>query len=74
MPVEPLTFEQQLWLAVVDKAVLATVLVGVGLFANRTLEAFKAKEALRAKMAETTLQRLSQQVSAYAEVREAVLE
>ncbi|MDQ6771219.1 MAG: hypothetical protein M3Z54_14680 [Gemmatimonadota bacterium] len=53
-----LTFQQQLWLAVVDKAVLATMLVGVGLVANRLLESHKARETLRATLAGERLPRI----------------
>jgi hypothetical protein len=56
--VTDLTFQQQLWLAVVDKAVLATVLVGVGLIANRLLESHKARETLRATLAGERLPRI----------------
>lgn len=47
-----LTLQQQMWLAVVDKGVLALVLVGVGYLANRRLERFKSREALRARLDE----------------------
>lgn len=53
-----LTFQQQLWLAVVDKVVLATMLVGVGLVANRLLESHKARETLRATLAGERLPRI----------------
>jgi hypothetical protein len=56
--VSDLTFQQQLWLAVVDKAVLATMLVGVGLLANRLLESHKARETLRATLAGERLPRI----------------
>jgi hypothetical protein len=53
-----LSFQQQLWLAIVDKAVLATILVGVGLLANRLLESHKARETLRATLAGERLPRI----------------
>jgi hypothetical protein len=56
--VTDLTFQQQLWLAVVDKAVLATMLVGIGLVANRLLESHKARETLRATLAGERLPRI----------------
>ncbi len=53
-----LTFQQQVWLAVIDKAMLASALVGVGLFANRLLESHKTRETLRATLAGERLPRI----------------
>jgi hypothetical protein len=50
-----LSFGQQLLLSVVDKVVLGSVLVGVGFLANRSLERFKTREAMRARIRETQL-------------------
>lgn len=64
-----LTFQQQLWLAVVDKAVLATMLVGVGLVANRLLESHKARETLRATLAGERLPRISAAIEKLEDLR-----
>lgn len=53
-----LTFQQQVSLAIIDKAVLASILVGVGLLANRLLESHKARETLRGTLAGERLPRI----------------
>lgn len=61
-----------LTLVLIDKAVLALVLVAAGLLANRKLEAFKARAALRAKMSEGVLDKLSVHIAALAAVERSV--
>lgn len=46
------TFEQDLWLAVIESGLLALILIGVGYFVNRRLEQDKADEGIRQKVAE----------------------
>lgn len=45
------TFSQQVWLAVIDKAALGGVIVALGFFVNRKLERFKSKQVLATEIA-----------------------
>ena len=46
-----LTFEQQIWLAIIDKLAFGVALVGVGYVANRYLESHKIRQAFSAEIA-----------------------
>lgn len=47
-----MTFSEQLWLTIIDKAILAIGLLLVGYWINRRLERDKANEGIRQKIAE----------------------
>jgi hypothetical protein len=53
----------------VDKALLATALVGVGLVANRLLESHKARETLRATLAGERLPRIREAMEKLEDLR-----
>jgi hypothetical protein len=57
-----------LTLIVVDKAVLASVLVAVGYFANRKLELFKSAQGLRAKIAELQVPKIAEAMERFAQI------
>ncbi len=40
------TFSDKLWLSIIDKALIGVILLCVGYYVNRTLEAFKSKRAI----------------------------
>jgi hypothetical protein len=54
-----IAFQQSIFLAVVDKVLEAVIIVGVGLWANRALERFRANEAIRTKAAEIRVKEIS---------------
>lgn len=59
-----------LTLIIIDKAVLATVLVVAAYFANRRLEAYKAKASLRTKMAERRLDIIAERSTELAAIKQ----
>ena len=63
-----LTFREQLFLSLIDKAALGVVIVGIGYLANRRLESRKARQALRAKMAEQQMPKIAQEMERLARV------
>lgn len=48
-----MTFSEQLWLTIIDKAILAIGVLIVGYWINRRLERDKANEGIRQKIAES---------------------
>jgi hypothetical protein len=50
-----LSFDQQLWLTVIDKLALGAALVGVGYIANRYLESHKVRQAFASEVARQRL-------------------
>ena len=57
-----LSFGDQLWLTVIDKVVLASVLVAVGYVANRRLERYKSSAAFRSKIDELRVPRMRREM------------
>jgi hypothetical protein len=58
-------------LTLLDKAVLGSVVVGVGFLANRALESRKSKQAVRATLAEERMPRIAKAVATFTDLRNA---
>jgi hypothetical protein len=67
-PVIELSFREQVLLTLLDKAVLGSVVVGVGFLANRALEARKARQSLRATLAEERMPKIAAIVGSYSDI------
>jgi hypothetical protein len=63
--VADLTFQQQLWLSIIDKLALGGVLVGIGYLANTRLESQKSRQALRARMAELRMPKIAKEIERF---------
>jgi len=63
-----LSFGQQVWLAVIDKAALGAAALLFGYAVNRRLEGYKSREALRMKMAEQRIPKIAENVDRFAAI------
>lgn len=55
-----MTFEQQIWITLLDKFLLAGILAAAGVAANRYLEKYKARQALLLEFAKQRVTRIAQ--------------
>jgi hypothetical protein len=55
-----MSFAEQIWLSIVDKALLGGIVALVGFFATRTIEAYKAKQLLRTELTKLRVMKIEE--------------
>ena len=60
-----MTFEQHIYLALIDKLLIGIMLLVLGFFGNRALESFRASQTFRSEMAKTRISYIGETWSAF---------